>query len=340
MKTKFDSYSLNGIPKGCKLCLKGKKGVLFITGLCSRNCEYCPLSNKRKNKNKIYFNEREINSFKDLMEELKLSNVESCSITGGDPLINLKRTLGFAKFLKQKSGKRFHIHIYLSTKLVNKNNLSKLSKFIDEVRFHPDLNKNSEEEIKKISLASKFWDKKNIGIELPCFPDKKQKILKFILRISSNISFVNLNELELGESNEKFILKNYKLNEEGYTTYNSINAGIWILNELRKQRTKLKIHLCTAKTKNWHQYKNRLKRYQKIPFSKKTNEGTLIYFFVKPNKNLNKILSKKDFFFDKFKKRLIINPVKLNFILKKVAIWKAEEYPTFDREEVLLEKLN
>jgi len=339
MKTRFDSYSLNKIPKGCKLCLEGKKGVLFITGLCSRNCEYCPLSKKRKNKDKIYFNEREINSFKDIISEINSGNVQSCSITGGDPLINLKRTLKFAKFLKQKYGKKFHIHIYLSTKLVNEKNLSQLSQFVDEVRFHPDLNKNFEEEIRKISFAKKFWNKRNIGIELPCFPNKKKEILEFILQVKPNISFVNLNELELGESNEKFILKNYKLNEEGYTISKSIKTGLQILNVLKKEKINLKVHLCTARTKNWHQYRNRLKRYKKIPFSEKTEEGTLVYFFAKPNNKIKNLLFKKDFFFDKVKKRFIINPKKVR-LLNHFQIWKAEEYPTFDREDVLLEKLN
>ena len=338
MKTKYESYLFGKLSEGCKFCLEGKKGVLFITGLCSRNCQYCPLSNKRKSKDKIWFNEREINSFKDLIEEIKSSNAKSCGITGGDPLINLNRTLKFARFLKQRYGMKFHIHIYLSTKLVNKNNLSKLSKFIDEVRFHPDLSKDYEEEIKKISLADKFWDKKNIGIELPCFSDKKKEILEFILKASPCISFVNLNELELGESNERFIFKRYALNKEGYTVKDSIKSGLWILKKIKVKKLKLNVHLCTAKTKNWYQYRNRLKNYSFFPFAKKTEEGTLIYFFTDDKMALN-LLRTKDYFFYSFKKRIVLNPKVILKLKGKLKIYKCEEYPSFDKEEILIEEI-
>ena len=61
-KTPYASYLSGSLTKGCKLCVKGQKMVLFVTGLCSRGCEFCPLSKMRKSIDKIYANERKISN--------------------------------------------------------------------------------------------------------------------------------------------------------------------------------------------------------------------------------------------------------------------------------------
>lgn len=332
MKTKFDSYKLGKLPKGCKLCVKGEKAVIFVTGKCSRGCKFCPLSNLRKNANISYANEKPIKTKEDLINEIHLSNAKGCSLTGGDPLLDLERTISFAKILKKEFGKKFHIHIYLSTKLVNKANLRILCEYIDEVRFHPDLDKPFKQEIEKISLAKEFWKKKNIGIELPMFPDKKIKIFKFVKEVAPFISFVNLNELESGEFSEKFMTRRYKMNSDGYTIKNSIKSGQDVLKKIQKEKLNLKVHLCTARLKNWHQYRNRLRNYARPAFVKRTNEGTSLYFSTKDEK-IKELLNKKNYIFDKRKSQFIINPDKMKIVKNKVKIKKVEEYPTYDREE-------
>jgi uncharacterized protein len=338
--TKYASYSLNGIPEGCKRCIQGKKTVLFITGKCPRQCVYCPLSNKRKNSDNIWANEKLCKSTKEAIDEIKESNSNSCSITGGDPLIRLKRTLTYARTIKKKFPK-FHIHIYLSTRLVNEKNLKELSKVIDEVRFHPEfLSDYSKlnQDIQKINLAKKYWNKKNIGVEMPVFPDKKKETLDFIIQIANEIGFVNLNELEIGDSNFNFIIKKYKLNVNGYTIKGSLETGKDILYQLEKNKTKLKIHLCSAETKNWHQYKNRLKVHKIIKFGKKTKDGTVIYFALKDNK-IELDVNKKNFYLDKIKKRIILNPKIVNQLKEEYKILRIEEYPTYERDDVEIEEL-
>ena len=295
------------------------------------------MSKLRKNIDSTYANERPVKSLKELFKEIEVSGANGCSITGGDPLLKLKKTVILGKALKKKFGKKFHIHIYLSTKLVNYKNLKKLSSFIDEARFHPDFEKPAMEEIEKIKLAGKFWDKKNIGIEIPCFPDKIDKIYRFILKAKEHFSFLNLNELEAGEITGHEMAKKYRLNKDGYTVRKSINAGIKLIKKLEKRKIKLNINLCTAKLKIWHQYGCRLKNYKAFNFSKKTKDGTLLYFSTAGANE--KFLGKKDFFYDKNKNQLIINPKIISRLKDKIEIYKTEEYPTYDREEVLKEKI-
>ena len=347
MKTPCSSYCINSLPEGCKYCIKGEKLVLFISGKCSRECWYCSLSKKRKNKDVIWANERQVKNIKEFIQEIKESNATSMGITGGDPLLFLNRTLKYAKAVKKDFGNKFHIHIYLPTKLVNKNNLKKLSKYIDEVRFHPEFLINNHQDIinkdlEKIKIATLFWKKQNIGIELPMIPDKKQEIFDFILKIKDFVGFVNLNEFELSETNFDKITKKYKLNEGGYTVKDSIKAGIWLLNQLKKnkQTSKLKVHLCTAELKNNYQFKNRLKRHKIFKYGKKTKEGLVKYLVIEKinNRLINRLkhMIGKQFYIDKNKKQIILSDIGARKLLrdKDFKIFLVEEFPTHDRIEV------
>jgi len=339
MKTKFSSYCLNGIAEGCNLCVKGRKLVLFISGKCSRACWYCSLSEKRKNKNIIWANEREIKNTKQLIEEAKDSNAKGAGITGGDPLLFLSRTLKFASALKKEFKNKFHIHIYLPTKLVSSSNLKKLSKYVDEVRFHPEFildSSTQNKDIEKIKLAENYWKKSNIGIELPMIPDKKQEILEFILKIKDIVGFVNLNEFEISDTNFNIIKSKYNLNKDTYTILKSRKSGVWILNQLNKLKLKNKVHFCTACLKNNYQYQNRLKLHKIKKFGRKTSEGTVIYLSVYP-KNMNqeekkiKMLGNNQYVLDHKNKRIILSVNLARKLLEKgFKITKTEEHPTYD----------
>ena len=270
------------------------------------------------------------------MEEIRESKATSAGITGGDPLINFEKTIEFATKLKKHFGKKFHIHIYLPTKFVTKEKLEKLSKCVYEVRFHPYFlidGKKVNEDFEKIKLASLFWKKKNIGIELPMIPEKKEEVLNFILKMEKFVSFVNLNEFELSETNFNLMTKKYKLNEGGYVVAGSLEAGKWILDELSKRKSKLKVHLCTAELKNCSQFANRLKRHKILPYGKKTKDGTVIYLVV------NKKLNLKNTFYDRKKSRTILSEKIAKKLLNKEKIFRVEEYPTYDRIEVESEEL-
>lgn len=352
MKTKYSSYNLNGLPEGCKYCVRGEKLVLFISGICSRNCWYCSLSDKRKNKDIILFNEKQSKSTNDFIKEIKQSNATSMGITGGDPLLFLSRTIKYAKAAKKTFGKKFHIHIYLPTKFADKNNLKKLSKYIDEVRFNPQCSSLSykensgfasiaEEDIEKIKLASLYWKRQNIGIELPMIPEMKKDFLELITKAKDFIGFVNLNEFELSETNMSKVTKKYELNEGGYVIKESKKSGIWLLKQLKKQRqtNKLKVHFCTAELKNNHQFKNRLLRYKILPFGQKTNEGLVKYLvsYKKPGSE-HKL---KDYYFDKQKNRYILSEkLAKTLISKNEKIYLTEEFPTYDRMETEKQGLN
>jgi len=343
-RSPWHSYMLNDVAQGCKSCVKGEKLVLFISGVCSRSCFYCSLSNERKNIDTVFANERPCKSPSEAVQEAIESNAKGAGITGGDPLLFLERTIEYSKALKEKLGKDFHIHIYLPTNLLSLEALQKLHPFVDEVRFHPRFligeELKEEEDIQKIKQASEIFGKNNTGIELPMLPDKKEKILSFVKKVGPYISFLNLNELEISDTNLDIMNNNYAQDKEDYAIPGSIKSGLWIIRELKKEDSKLKVHLCTAETKMTYQFKNRLLKHSLLPNTEKTKEGMMKYFAIcaKDEQEFLDLTEKfkgEKVYLDKRKLRIILTKKLAKDLIRKYKIQGFEEYPTFDRIEVL-----
>ena len=77
--------------EGCIQCQMGSKLVLFITGHCHWMCDYCPLSETRREIDFMYANERkiEIGDWQAVIEESRAMNATGAGITGGDPVMAL-----------------------------------------------------------------------------------------------------------------------------------------------------------------------------------------------------------------------------------------------------------
>lgn len=133
---KFGSF-YKFLPKGCLHCKKGSKMVLFITGICHQSCFYCPISQERKNKDLTYANEKLILNDKDILFVVREMDASGTGITGGEPLLKLKKLIYYIKLLKNNFGEKHHIHLYTSIP-VSKSVLSIFSKIkLDEIRIHP-----------------------------------------------------------------------------------------------------------------------------------------------------------------------------------------------------------
>lgn len=378
-KTKYASLIINDLPEGCKLCVKGNKTVIFITGVCSQNCFYCPLSEKKKNKDVIFVNERPLkdeNDFNSLIEEAESHNSKGAGITGGDPLSKIDRTVSFIKKLKDHFGKKYHIHLYTPLILVDKEKLNKLySAGLDEIRFHPDIFDSKYWD--RISLAKEFnWDK---GIEIPVIPGAEEQTIKLLDFVKDKVDFINLNELEYSDTNaQQLFQKNlFTKDELSYAIKNSDLAAKKLLRYIDKKiypYYKIKVHFCTAKTKDRFQLTNRMKlkaMNTKLPVDlvskdgmlmrgciylremfndnyqqKKIDEGNKEQFIKKlkvAKQELSKIFKNK-IYVDLDKLRLIVEPKKLishvDKIPDKFLCALVEENPTYDKLEVTVNFLN
>jgi pyruvate formate-lyase activating enzyme-like uncharacterized protein len=370
--TKYFSKLIGKLPNGCKYCVKGQKLVLFVTGLCPRRCFYCPLSEDKKFKDVIFANERPVSSDKDIIEEAKLMSAKGAGITGGDPLVTLDRTIKYIKLLKKEFGEHFHIHLYTPLDLVSKERLKALYEVgLDEIRFHPDFEKP--EEWERILIAKEFdWD---YGLEIPVLPNYVDETKRLIEFASGHIKFLNLNELEISETNVEAMLEHNFIAKDdiSYAVLGSEELAIELMGF--SERFGFNVHYCTVKLKDGVQLRNRIKRIAKNiskPFDKVTEEGMLIrgviylqglepgFDYKQRLKNADKEKSLKELGvlkdkvakqfnipdrfieIDKKKLRVLTRARLMQNISKKIKNKCAivEEYPTYDGFEVDIDFLN
>lgn len=282
--TKFFSKVKGELPKGCQACVKGSKIVIFVTGLCSRKCYFCPTSDEKQYKDVVYANERKImahnkdSMLAEIIDEAKRQTARGAGLTGGDPLQKMDRTCFIIKGLKKEFGKTFHVHLYTPLDLVTTERLKKLyDAGLDEIRFHPDI--ETDKQWKKIELAGQFnWDK---GVEIPVVPDKIKDTENLLMFLRKQVDFVNLNELEVADNSQsKLVEMGYLCKDNmSYAVKDSESASIGLMNFAIEQDLKFDIHFCSAKLKDAVQLANRILRTGKNikrPFEKITKEGLLV----------------------------------------------------------------
>ena len=274
---KHHSYNTGTLPDGCKMCVKGEKLVIFVTGHCPRKCYFCPVSDDKFGSDNIFANERKVETDQDLLDEAKAMQARGAGITGGDPLMQLDRTVHYIKLLKQTFGKEFHIHLYTSLNLITENNLKQLQQArLNEIRFHFDF--DSDLFWPKLQKALKYdW---HVGVELPLVPKKETEIKQIIDLIHDKVKFLNLNELEIADNEmSKLAEMGYETKDKySYAIKESVQLGLNLIEYAKNKSYNFPIHVCTAKLKDATQLTNRIKRESegaKKPFDIVDKEGLL-----------------------------------------------------------------
>lgn len=264
------------LAKGCEHCLNGSKMVLFVTGLCDSGCFYCPVSFERKDKDVIYADEMLVSTEDDIIAEAVSIGATGTGITGGDPLMNMERTVYFIRKLKERFGPDHHIHLYTATMDVKKAEALR-DAGLDEIRFHP---------------PSRMWDRLDetplreiagldgidVGIEVPALPGHEEG-LRALLEFSDSagISFVNLNELEFSESNW------HMMDDMGYDvldeTSSAVRGSAVAAAAVMKRRRKTPVHFCSSAFKDGVQLRRRLiRRAERVAeeYDLVTDDGTIL----------------------------------------------------------------
>jgi hypothetical protein len=278
------------LPKGCKLCQKGAKMVLFITGICANNCFYCPISNERK-ADITFANERLVNSDKDIIEEANQMGALGTGITGGEPLLRTEKVLRYIRLLKSEFGRQHHIHLYTAL-FPDEDLLEKLAfAGLDEIRFHPPA------DIWKTNMTNYAGSIKKAmdvgieaGLEIPAIKGASE-----VAKMANELGcFLNMNELEFSETNcEEMKLRGYRLHDEfSNAVAGSYAVGIEVL------QTTQKGHVCTSRFKDAIQLRRRLIRIAERSareFDEITEDGTIIYGIIrcKDEENSVKLISEQ-----------------------------------------------
>ncbi len=336
------------LPRGCVLCRQGAKMVLLVSGECSTGCFYCPLSLEKRGRNVLFANEKRCADDEDVLKEAEMIDAKGTGITGGDPVACLDRTVHFIRLLKERFGKRHHIHLYTSSLDIAAFELLEEAG-LDELRIHPSV--AQWKKLSKTGLADfKKRSRMKIGFEVPSLPGSEAALRSLIgYAQDAGLDFVNLNELEFSEGNWD------QLRERGFEIRDDESSAAKGSEELAMamvaSKPQVPVHYCTSSFKDSIQLRNRLKRRAlrvALPSDIITEDGTLfkgvvegpmdeIVALLREKYEVPEELMRKD----EERERVEVAPWVLEEIASELPYdsFLVEEYPTADRLEVEREPL-
>lgn len=245
------------MPRGCEICLKGAKLVLFLTGVCDKSCFYCPLSERRRGLDVVFADEVEVERDLDVVLEARSIDAEGTGVTGGDPILRVDRVVKYVRLLKGFFGEGHHVHLYTSGKHVTRDILIQLrSAGVDELRFHPD-----KRDWVKIAMAKEAGFV--VGAEMPAIPDGEYQLRDLVDYLDSvGADFLNLNELEFCPQNAlQLKQRGYVLDKERMASVKgSEEVALAVVRWASENGKEVPIHYCPSSVKDSIQTRLRLFR--------------------------------------------------------------------------------
>lgn len=284
------------LPMGCVQCREGAKLVLFVTGLCDKECFYCPVSRDKMYRDVMFANERPIHPGKwdDLIDECRLIGAKGAGITGGDPMVVPDRVCETIKVLKAEFGPDFHVHLYTSCAFDTAEIARLKEAGLDEIRFHPELREYKDmangwhhaaiQEAIRVGLTT--------NVEIPAVPGKEDDILALCRYLESvGAEGINMNELEFSDPNIANLKRfGYQpMNDESQCVAGSRETALAVLDAWKTHRqetgSSFTVHFCSSPYKDAIQLMQRLRRRAERtarPFEEQSEEGTLLYAILRP----------------------------------------------------------
>jgi len=212
---------------GCVLCGQGFWSCMFINGLCTANCFYCPqdramVGERIPNASGIAFNLPE--EYADYLYKL---NFKGVGFSGGEPFLALDKLLIYLKTIRRRFGKKIYLWVYTNGDLVKKNKLRQLKESgLDEIRFNISARNYDLERVKE---AVGIID--TVTVEIPAIPEDLEIVKKNLSRMKRmGVKYLNLHQLYATACNFE------KLKDRGYTFLHQASVPM-----LESELTALKI---------------------------------------------------------------------------------------------------
>ncbi len=287
------SYNNTAQSEGCRLCQLGAAMVLFVTGVCRRDCFYCPVSAHRRDVDATYANETRVRCDADVLREARSMDALGTGFTGGEPLLRLDRTLYYIKLLKHSLGAEHYIHLYTGLAPSRRTLLALASAGLNEIRLHPPF--ELWDAFDECAYYRTLKDAKavglHVGVEIPAIKD----VPAILNAVEQCHAFINLNELEFSETNyNSMTARGYAAQRSSYAAEGSESIARNIA------RVAPRVYFCSSNSKDSIQLRERLKRkasYLARDFDEITTDGTLVYAVIEGPQDLSFLeeLSKERF---------------------------------------------
>lgn len=311
---------LGKLSPGCITCIQGTWACIFINGLCTRQCFFCPQNRRLKQERPPMLDNVKLETAADCVDYLQKFNFKGVGFSGGEPLLVFDRLVEYISKISRRFGNKIYIWIYTNGDLITENKLLQLKRAgLNEIRFDLGARKY---DFRPIKLAKKII--KNVTVETPAVPEEENQLLASLKIMQQlKINYLNLHELFFTQYNKAaFDAKKY-LYKKNHGVVNSELTAFKIFKRLAADKAKMNFNYCTVAYKNRYQIKEVGLRY--APFFKKdfesiTTTGLVRQIYIKgKNPDLRRLIAKdrqlsKYFFFDTNHCQLFIHPAWLKKI--------------------------
>jgi uncharacterized protein len=191
--TKIDSRRLS---PGCRICAEGAWSCLFINGRCNASCFYCPAPQDQTDgpmSNGIPFATPE-----DYAEYMALFGFTGASISGGEPLLTLDRTLAYIAAVRRRCKGAVHLWMYTNGILLTRDIVSALGDAgLAEIRF--DIGATNYN-LTKLGLAVGVIP--TVTVEIPAVPEEEELLReKLVEMAAAGVQHLNLHQMRLTPHN-------------------------------------------------------------------------------------------------------------------------------------------
>ncbi len=213
------------ISPGCRHCGEGTWSCLFINGKCNGNCFFCPSEQDEEGEpvtNTLQF----INPL-NYLDYIERFGIKGVSISGGEPLITLDKSISFLSAVTGRFGDGIHKWLYTNGILITDEILGRLKNAgLNEIRFNLVAQGYK---LDKIKLASRYID--TVTVEIPAIPEDYERLCALLPQlVESDVKYLNLHQLRCTPYNLKRFM------ERGYTFLHGPDATV-----LESELTALKV---------------------------------------------------------------------------------------------------
>jgi pyruvate formate-lyase activating enzyme-like uncharacterized protein len=246
--TKVDCRSLS---PGCRECVAGSWSCLFINGRCNCSCFYCPSIQDQTGvpqTNGIPFT-----SAADYGEYLALLGFTGASLSGGEPLLTLERTIEYLTAIRKRCGDAIHIWLYTNGTLLSADICRSLRDAgLDEIRFDIGAIRHN---LKKVRLAVGIIP--TVTVEIPAVPEELQLMKgKIVEMAEAGVNYLNLHQLRLTPHNFRHLSRRgYTfIHGEKVTVVESELTALRLIRHALEERIPLPVNYCSFPYKRRFQH--------------------------------------------------------------------------------------
>jgi len=262
--TKVDCRRLS---PGCQTCAAGGWSCLFINGRCNASCFYCPTS--QDDTGDPLTNGIPFVSPEDYAEYVALFGFTGASISGGEPLLTLDRTLAYIDAVRRRCGDAVHLWMYTNGTLLTREIAQELrSAGLGEIRF--DIGATGYN-LSKVQLAVGVIP--TVTVEIPTVPEEEELLRdKLVEMVAVGVQHLNLHQLRLTPHNSRHLAgRPYTfVHGENVTVLESELTALRLVRHAIEQGIDLPVNYCSFPYKR--RFQHAAARRRGIPFVRADHE--------------------------------------------------------------------